>query len=424
MNMKSSILSLAVFCFALVASKHLPNRYDNFKVFRVAIVDDASANVINNDLEAYIDIWAEPRVGLHADIMVSPTDSSFVENKLKSRNMEYSVMVKNVQELMDAELVPAKGASKVSTGHPMDWTSYHSQDDMEAYMDYLVEQYPELVSTEIIGKSYEGRDMRILKICKGGTCGQKPAMWIDGGIHSREWVAHATAMWIMKELVENGGQYPSEIVNELDWYILPVLNPDGYEYSRTDNRMWRKSRSPNSGSICMGTDLNRNWAYHWNDGGSSANPCSDSYMGKSAFSEVENQNVRDFLSAHKDNIKYYVNLHSYSQLVLLPWGYTKDPMPVYDRYLEVANRANQELYATHQKIYEVGCIPCLLYPASGGTIDWVYGDAGIPYAFAMELRDTGTYGFLLPPDQIIPTGEEVMAFHVSIAQQILEEFGP
>ena len=67
-------------------------------------------------------------------------------------------------------------------------------------------------------------------------------MWIDGGIHSREWVAHATAMWIMKELVENGAQYPSEIVDQLDWYILPVLNPDGYEFSRTDNRMWRKSR--------------------------------------------------------------------------------------------------------------------------------------------------------------------------------------
>ena len=90
----------------------------------------------------------------------------------------------------------------------------------------------------------------------------------------------------------------------------------------------------------MGTDLNRNWGYHWNDGGSSSNPCSDSYMGQSAFSEIENQNVRDFLSAHKDNIKYYVNLHSYSQLVLLPWGYTKDPMPVYDRYLEVANEVS------------------------------------------------------------------------------------
>ena len=95
-------------------------------------------------------------------------------------------------------------------------------------------------------------------------------------------------------------------------------------------------RSPNQ--FCTGTDLNRNWGYHWNDGGSSNNPCTDSYMGKSAFSEIENQNVRDFLSKHKDTIKYYVNLHSYSQLVLLPWGYTEEPMPVYDRYLEVANK--------------------------------------------------------------------------------------
>jgi len=422
--MRFTVLILSVFCSAFVASTNLQNRYDNFQVYRVKIPNAASASVINDDLEGYTDIWSEPRVGHHSDIMVSPADSSLVVKKLKANNLEYSVMIENVQTLIDAEKVATTAVNdKTKVGHPMDWTSYHSQDDMEAYMDYLVEQYPDLVSTEDIGISYEGRTQRILKICKSGTCGQKPAMWIDGGIHSREWVSPAVVTYMMKELVENGGQYPSEIVDELDWYILPVLNPDGYEYSRTDNRMWRKSRSPNDNSPCAGTDLNRNWGYHWNDGGSSSNPCSDSYMGKSAFSEIENQNVADFLTKHKDTIKYYVNVHSYSQLVLLPWGFTEDPMPVYDRYLEVANKANKELYATHQKVYEVGCIPCLLYVASGGTIDWVYGDAGIPYAFAMELRDTGHYGFLLPPDQIIPNGEEVMAFHVSIAQQILEEFG-
>lgn len=74
--------------------------------------------------------------------------------------------------------------------------------------------------------------------------------------------------------------------------------------------------------------------------------------------------------------------------------------------------------------YEVGCIPCILYVASGGSLDWAQGVAGIPYSFVMELRDTGEYGFLLPPDQIIPTGEEIMAFHVSIAQQMIQEFVP
>ena len=86
-------------------------------------------------------------------------------------------------------------------------------------------------------------------------------------------------------------------------------------------------------------------------------------------------------------------------------------------------QANEKLYEAHHKNYDVGCIPCLLYPASGGTIDWAYGEARIPYAFAMELRDTGRHGFILPPEEIIPTGEEVMQFHVSIAEQMIEEFG-
>ena len=86
-------------------------------------------------------------------------------------------------------------------------------------------------------------------------------------------------------------------------------------------------------------------------------------------------------------------------------------------------KANQALKAVHGKDYEVGCIPCMLYIASGGSLDWALGVAEIPYSIGMELRDTGTYGFLLPPDQIIPTGEETWAFHKSVGRQIIEEFG-
>ena len=95
---------------------------------------------------------------------------------------------------------------------------------------------------------------------------------------------------------------------------------------QTNDRMWRKTRSPNTGG-CFGTDANRfypfaipdmngcrNWGFHWNTGGSSSNPCADTYMGSEAFSEVENRNVRDFLLANKDQIKFYNNLHSYRSL--------------------------------------------------------------------------------------------------------------
>ena len=73
---------------------------------------------------------------------------------------------------------------------------------------------------------------------------------------------------------------------------------------------------------------------------------------------------------------------------------------------------------------QVGCIPCLLYVASGGSLDWTLGELGIPYSYAMELRDTGEFGFLLPEDQIIPTGEEVWAFHMTVARDIIKEFVP
>ena len=85
-------------------------------------------------------------------------------------------------------------------------------------------------------------------------------------------------------------------------------------------------------------------------------------------------------------------------------------------------QANVALRKKHGQNYEVGCIPCLLYIASGGVIDYAKGELKIPYAYGMELRDTGEHSFMLPPDQIIPTGEEVMAFHVVAAKQIIEEF--
>merc|ERR1712083_112022 len=88
----------------------------------------------------------------------------------------------------------------------------------------------------------------------------------------------------------------------------------------------------------------------------------------------------------------------------------------------LADKANQALFDVHGKSFDVGCIPCLLYPASGGSSDWALGEAGIPYAFGMELRDKGDYGFHLPPEQIIPSAEEAWAFHMSAAESIIEEF--
>ena len=221
-------------------------RYDGFKVLRVLTPNDVSANIIRRDLKDHVDIWSELRH--HLDIMVSPNDMNVVENKLKDARLEYSVMIDHIQTLIYNEKTNGSRHSfsrrASNNGHPMSWVNYHSLSDMDAYMDYLNKKFPQLVSSEEIGTSYQGRQMRILKICKDNIdiCDKKPGIFINGGIHAREWISPATVTFIMKELVENSSKYPSELLDKLNWYFLPVSNPDGYEYSRTASRMWRKNR--------------------------------------------------------------------------------------------------------------------------------------------------------------------------------------
>merc|ERR1711899_603067 len=228
--------------------------------------------------------------------------------------------------------------------------------------------------------------------------------------------------WTEYHSLEDMYTYLDYIEAELDnadWFILPSANPDGYDWSRNHNRMWRKTRSDNGGIFhCKGVDANRNWGFHWNEGGSSNDKCSDTYHGPEAFSEIENVNVRDYLLARKDKLVFYNSIHSYSQLILLPWGFQQETPDDYDTMYALAMKGSEALTAVHGKNYETGCIPCMLYIASGSSADWAHGN-GINFTTSMELRDTGLYGFLLPADQIIPTSEETWAFHITVIRELI-----
>jgi len=348
--------------------------------------------------------------------MVPPSAQSTFIRTLNEEGIKHEVMIEDVQSLINLERAQSGKGKKVSADHDMTWTDYHSLEDMYSFLDYLEATY-DFVTTQSVGKSYEGRDMRLAKICKG-ECGSKPAVWIDGGIHAREWISPATVTWMLRELVENDAAH-SDLLENMDWYILPDHNPDGYAFTRDSDRMWRKTRSEH-GSLfgCKGVDPNRNWGYQWNTGGSSNDKCSDTYHGPEAFSEIENQNVRDFINTIKDKLIFFNSIHSYSQLILLPWGFTSDPPENYDYMERIALLGSDALTAVHGEFYETGCIPCMLYVASGSSADWALGDAEIQFSISMELRDTGYYGFILPPDQIIPTSEEVWAFHLTVIREI------
>jgi carboxypeptidase A2 len=123
------------------------------------------------------------------------------------------------------------------------------------------------------------------------------------------------------------------LLDEIDFVILPVVNPDGYAYTQKD-RMWRKTRSKSS--TCIGTDGNRNFDFQWGELGASANPCHDTYRGVKAFSEVETQILRDAVLELKENCKFYLSLHSYGNMMLYPWGWTSELPDTWKEIHEIA----------------------------------------------------------------------------------------
>ena len=385
-------MKIISFIFALVLCLDSVLSYSGYQVLRVSVDNERHAAQLDKlQRNGDYDFWSNFIViGKHVDVMASPQRLPSLHQWLSDNGMTWSVMVADVESLIQLEKIPAgNSSSKTDSRHSMDWTSYHPIEEIYGWFDYLETTY-DFCQTESIGQTYEGEQMIVMKVCKGG-CGNKPIMWIDSGIHAREWIAPAVGTWMLNELVENDAAHP-ELTEKLDWYFLPSHNPDGYHRSQTVDRMWRKTTTQYDGNACMGTDANRNWDYHWADAGASSDSCSQTYQGPEAFSEVEARNVRDYVMAHKDQIKFYQTLHSYSQLVLFPWGYTSDPAPGYDAMLDLGTRGNEALFAVHNKYYEVGCIPCVLYTASGTSLDWALGVAGIPYVYSIELRDTGTYG--------------------------------
>ncbi|NXR55468.1 CBPA1 Carboxypeptidase, partial [Hippolais icterina] len=272
------------------------------------------------------------------------------------------------------------------------------------WMDVLVEDHPNLVSKIQIGQSYENRPLYVLKFSTGGS--NRPAIWLDTGIHSREWITQATGVWTANKITEEYGQDLSvtAILDSMDIFLEIVTNPDGFAFTHSSNRLWRKTRSINAGSRCVGVDPNRNWDAGFGEAGASGNPCTETYHGPYPNSEPEVKSIVDFVKSH-GNIKAFVSIHSYSQLLLYPYGYTNTPVPDQQELHEVSAKAVAALSSLYGTKYKYGSIITTIYRASGGTIDWTYNQ-GIKYSFTFELRDTGRYGFLLPAKQIVPTAEE------------------
>lgn len=241
-----------------------------------------------------------------------------------------------------------------------------------------------------------------------GTGVPRHGVVIIGGIHAREWISPAVCMYLFDNLI-------NKIKTDESWallmkrtalYVIPSLNPDGYKYTWSNNRMWRKNRR-NSGGGNYGVDLNRNYPIGWGGGGSSGSTGSDTYRGPSAASEPETQALINH-ALSLPNVSAFIDFHSYGQYILWPWGYTSALCPDDADHSRVGLMMQSLIAGVYGSYYTAGPITTTLYQASGNTVDYFY-QTFKARSYTIELRDTGVNGFLLPEAQIYPTQVEAWA---------------
>ncbi|KAE9418633.1 hypothetical protein Angca_008831, partial [Angiostrongylus cantonensis] len=307
-----------------------------------------------------------------------------------------------------------------------DLTRYHDFPEFENYIRNVAQANPNIVKLRQIGYSHERRPLLGLKIGRAANH-TKPAVWLDGGNHAREWPAFHVAIYFIDVLVRNY-QIDDKITKYVDWldiYVFPVLNPDGFIFSRTSKnaiiRQWRKNRAPANCSgttalvkhvCCDGVDLNRNYDLGFSyDNYPFNNPCSDEFQGPYPFSEPETRAVRDFVLSREiyGRLHALVSMHTHGQLWILPYNHHKRTYPEDFRELErLATKAADKVYTYRETKYRIGTAADMLGAATGGATDWIKKNTPTKYVYVLELPpDMSTwFAFQIKPRWLIPISEE------------------
>lgn len=383
-------------------------RYDKYQVFRLVPEDNEQLQALRKlERETHeLNFWTDARgLNIPVDVMVPPHLLSEFHSAVRKNKLNSEVFIPDVQKAIDNE----RPARKLREGYG--WTDYYDLDETYSYLRSLAVDYPDVVKLYIGGTTFEGRVILGVKLSyKEGN----PKIFVESGIHAREWICPALATWILNQLLTSEEADIRFIAENFDWYVFPSVNPDGYQYSHTTDRMWRKTVT--NGTVCKGVDGNRNWDDQWNEGGASSNECSEIYAGTGPFSAVETASLSATITELNPTV--YFCLHSYSQLLMIPFGHRQETADNYDELIKIGKKGAVALSQRYGTQYVVGSIIDAIYEATGGSMDWAKSKLDVPYTFEWELRDQGSYGFLLPANQIVPTALETLDSIISILKDV------
>ncbi|KAJ3457861.1 hypothetical protein MRS44_015002 [Fusarium solani] len=375
--MKAGVhLLLLSWLFALVLAEWVS--YDGYIAFRVAAGENIEQ--IRDQLSSFDSVFLRCEEGHseHLDIAIPPRSiSDFEALGLQATVISHDLGADFAIEGAFEPYISKQGASfksgELMTPLPdLSWfNTYHNYTDHRGFFEDLHAAFPTNSEIFVTGKSYQGRDIYGIHFWGKGGKGKKPAIYFHATVHAR------------------------------------------FVYTQSKDRLWRKNRQPRKGTSCVGTDGNRNWPYKWElERGASTEPCSEIYKGKAPGDTPEISAIVDFTKnlTQSNDIKLFIDFHSYGQYILLPYGYDCDVVAANNKtQMKLAGEMVHQIFKVNGTQYTYGPSCSTLYPTTGTSPDYMAGKAGAEFAWTIELRPgwNGASGFVLPPQEILSTAQEV-----------------
>lgn len=348
-------------------------------------------------------------------ILISPEEEPKIKRILAAHNIVYKIINNDI--LADI-LKDTKDNEIFCVTARLGTDCYRSHDEINNYIEDLQKRFQQRVYVRNVGYSYERRLLKTITITNGDGIKNKKVIFVDAGMHAREWISPSTGIYVIQQLVENLEEN-KHLLEKYDWVVMPMINADGYEFTRSDpaNPMWRKTRQPYGD--CVGVDPNRNSGFMFGYSGTSDNPCYDTFKGPYPFSEPEVLILRDVLLSLKGKIDFYLTLHSFGAYLIYPWGYDVIDAPNVEELFAVGKAGFDAIFMHSGRRYSVGNSAELMYPAAGASDDYAYAEAEARISITMELPGGGT-GFDPPPSSIKSYVEESWIGIAAMAEKVIE----
>ncbi|XP_031765037.2 carboxypeptidase B-like [Galleria mellonella] len=399
--------------FYVVFAKH--EQYEGYAVYDVTVTTREQGLFVNQlEEQLQIDILSYVGPDRTGQVLVPKDRREQFQNELLNSGIEFNIVTENVVEqlrLEDEMLAAASKKSNKSSRIGLSFDTIHRYEVVDQYLVDLANEYPDIVTVVSGGRSFEGRDIKYLRISTTNFQDRtKPIVYMQSLLHAREWVTLPATLYAIEKLVID--VIEQDLLQDIDWIIVPIANPDGYEYTHTSSRFWRKNRATgySAGNACIGVDLNRNFNILWGTA-SSSNVCSETFHGRGPSSEPETTVLQNIVGQDASRVELFLDIHSFGSLILYGWGTgTLPPNALVINYVGVimAQAIDNVKWASNAD-YTVGNTYYVLYAASGSASDYGLG-IGAPLSYTYELPgyrgSSGLNGFLVDPDFIEQAGFE------------------